>query len=215
MKTIHAIATGTLLGVLSAFAPGLCGQTLAPTSAPPSAPAAATPSIPAAAAPVAQTAMAGYDKVIYVQRLPSVEQLAATVPEGSILERVEVVSGQVAAFYRNATGAVTSVAYAQLAANGVASTPPVPAAPSPAQVPTANILPAPPPPEAAVPMPPPPPTYYAYPTTTYYYPTYSYPAATYYDYGSPYRYASPYPYLYPFGGIRLGIGIGFGGRGRR
>jgi hypothetical protein len=205
MKTIQILTAGTLLSFLAAFAPGASAQTAAPAATPPHAPATTTTSNPA---PAGQPGMAGYDKVIYVQRLPSIEELATATPAGAVMERVEVLNGQVAVFYRYANGALSSVAYAQLAPTGVASTTPVPAAPAPAAVPGTDNNSAAAPQGVPVPTAPAPPGYY-------YYPTYSYPVEPYYYYGSPYPYAYPYPYLYPFGGIRLGIGIGIGGRGRR
>jgi len=203
MKNIPILYTGILLSFLVAVATNVSAQTAAPAAA--SASTTTAPATPAAAP--AQPGLAGYDKVIYVQRLPTVEEIVAAAPAGAVAERIEMLSGQVSVFYRQANGALSSVAYAQLAPNGVASTSPIPASPAPAAVPGTNPpLPG-APPAGAVPAATEPPGYY-------YYPAYSYPAESYYYYSNPYPYAYPYPYLFPFGGVRLGIGIGIGGRRR-
>jgi hypothetical protein len=204
MKTIHILTTGTLLSIIAAVVPGANAQTAAPAAAP--ATTTTTPAAPAAA-PAAQPGLAGYDKVIYVQRLPTVEEIVAAAPAGAVAERIEMLSGQVAVFYRLANGALNTVAYAQLAPNGMASTPPIPAGPAPATVPGTTPPPPGAPPAGAVPAATDAPGYY-------YYPAYSYPADPYYYYGYPSPYAYPYPYLFPFGGVRVGIGIGIGGHRR-
>jgi len=190
MKTIPALAAGTLLCFAAAFAPIARAQAAAP--------AAATPS---AVAPTAQPGLAGYDTVNHVAKLPTVDDVMRSVPQGLIVERIEESQAQVVVYYRSSSGASTKVAYVQLPQAGVAATaptaPPAPAAPVPVPAP-APVVTAPPP--ATV--------YYTQPAPVYVYPTYS-------TYDDPYYYGYPYPYLYPFGGIGLGIRIGghFGGGG--
>jgi len=189
MKTIPALATGTLLCFAAAFAPIARAQAAAP--------AAATPS---AVAPAAQPGLAGYDTVNHVAKLPTVDDVMRSVPQGLIVERIEESQAQVVVYYRASSGVTTKVAYVQLPQAGMASTAPsAPAASVPVPTPAPAVTAAPP---ATV--------YYTQPAPVYVYQTYS-------DYSDPYYYGYPYPfpYLYPFGGIGLGIRIGghFGGGG--
>jgi hypothetical protein len=187
MKTITALATGTLLCFATAFAPIARAQ------------AAATP--PSAAQP----GMTGFDKVVSVATLPTVDEIMRSVPQGSIVERIEQSPTQVVVFYRASSGATSKEAFVRLPQAGVAST-----------APSAPIAPAPAPPPPAVTGAPPATVYYTQPAPVYAYPDYSYYSDPYY-YGYPY----PYPYLFPFGGIGVGIrlgghfGGGFGGGFRR
>jgi hypothetical protein len=179
MKTIPAIATGILLSLASMSVPNAFAQ-----------------------AP-AQPNLAGYNRVVHVAVLPSIDYLLQTVAPGSTVDRIEETKGQMAVTYRTAAGATIVDAYVLLNQPTVA--PPPPSYPA-----TATTVPI-PTPAPALPAVSAPAVVYVQPTTVVPYPDPNYYPTDAYSV-DPYAYAAyPYPYFYPLGGI----GIGFFGGGNR
>lgn len=167
-----------LVTVFAATLSGATVQAQAPVYSPvatPSSPAPTVVNIQQAAPSVVQAPLgvassdAAVTQTVYTPQLPSAADLTnAAAAQGFTVERIVQTSNQVIAFYRDANGQATTVAYQSLPPTGNV------VAPAPAQVTVAQL------PRVVVTAPPPV-VYEAAPSVVYYerYPTYYYPR-TYY-----------------------------------
>jgi hypothetical protein len=141
------------------------GQTTHPEVAQPSSPApvvvtttSPNPSAPAVVpAPNSTVAPTGVTQIVYTPQLPSAAEITnAATAQGLTVERIVQTSNQVIAFYRNASGQTSNVAYQSLPPAATATTPAAP-----------NVV---------VTAPPPTVVYQQAPRVVYYdYPSYYYP----------------------------------------
>jgi hypothetical protein len=142
-----------------------------PTSPAPAVVSTATPNGPAPTvvqASSANTAPTSVTQIVYTPQLPSAADLTnAASAQGLTVERIVQTSNQVIAFYRNANGQTSNVAYQSLPPAGA------PAATTPNVVVTS-------PPPTVVTSPPPSVIYETAPRVVYYdYPSYYYPRVWY------------------------------------
>lgn len=161
---ILALTAGLGAGVAHAQ-PSSDTAVVQPSSPAPAIVSSATPNSAAPTvvqAPAATAAPTSVTQIVYMPQLPNPADLTnAAAAQGLTVERIVQTSNQVIAFYRNASGQATSVAYQSLPPVGVAATP----APAP------NVV---------VTSPPPTVVYETAPRVVYYdYPAYYYPRVWY------------------------------------
>jgi hypothetical protein len=153
-----------------------------PTVAQPASPApvVVTTSAPEASAPAvvqapANTAPTSVTQIVYTPQLPSAADITnAASAQGLTVERIVQTSNQVIAFYRNASGQTSNVAYQSLPPAGTTTTP--------ATAP--NVVVTSPPPTVVYQPAPPRVVYYESPS--YYYPRVWYPPVSF-SFGLGYR----------------------------
>lgn len=136
---ILALTAGLGAGVAHAQSP-VDTAVVQPSSPAPAVVSTATPNAPAPTvvqAPAAAAAPTSVTQIVYMPQLPSAADLTnAANAQGLTLERIVQTSTQVVAFYRNASGQATTVAYQSL--------PPAAAAPAPAPAPNVVVTSPPP-----------------------------------------------------------------------
>ena len=150
-----------------------------PASAPvaqPSSPAPVVVQAPAAPAAAATSTAPGVTQIVYSPKLPTAEELThAAAAQGYTVEKIVQTANQVIAFYRNASGQPTTVAYQSLPPTGTPA--PAPAATVVTPTATPAVVVTSPPPATVVYETAPRVIYHDYPR--YYYPRVWYPSVSF------------------------------------